>query len=225
MTRIGIIDDETLFRKGLRMIIEDIDDMEVILEAGNGKELLQQLKDRTANEQDLPQLLLLDLQMPEMNGVETAKHLQKDYPDIKFIILSTHFNKEFILNMIELGASSYLPKNTNPFEMEETIQTVANKGFHYNDEVMKVITENMRTKKKPKANFNNNLTTRELEVLQLICEQLTAQEIADKLFISRRTVEGHRNNLLMKLNCRNIAGLVVYALQNELVKINPAQFW
>jgi DNA-binding NarL/FixJ family response regulator len=225
ITKIAITDDETLFRKGLFMIIEDMDNMEVLLEAGHGQDLLNQLEDLTSKDQDLPDIVLLDLQMPVLNGIKTAKLLQANYPDIKIIVLSTHFNKAFILNMIELGAASYLAKNTNPEEMEMTIQSVAEKGFHYNDEIMKIITENMRNKTRPKASFSEQLTNREQEILQLICEQMTANEIAEKLFISRRTVEGHRNNLLMKLNCRNIAGLVAYAVQNSLVEIKLDQYW
>ncbi|MEL6943157.1 MAG: response regulator transcription factor [Bacteroidota bacterium] len=225
MIQIGIIDDEQLFRIGLRHIIEDIENVEVAIEAENGQVLLEQLKERQQQGQSLPDLLLLDLQMPVLNGVETAKRLQKKYPNIKIIILSTHLSREFILNMIELGASSYLGKNTDPEEIETTILKVASKGFHYNDRVMQIITENMRSKSKPKIAFSTHLTSRELEILQLICEQYTGQEIADRLFISRRTVEAHRNNLLQKLNCKNIAGLVVYAIQNDLVKIDPTQFW
>lgn len=225
MTRIAITDDETLFRKGLSMIIEDMDNMEVILEAKHGQDLLDQLEERTSASQNLPDIVLLDLQMPVLNGIETVKRLQVTYPDINIIVLSTHFNSAFVLNMIEYGAASYLAKNTNPEAMENVIQMVAEKGMYYNDEVMKIITENIRSKKKSKASFSEQLTPREKEVLQLICEQLTANEIAEKLFISRRTVEGHRNNLLMKLNCRNIAGLVAYAVQNELVTIKLDQYW
>ena len=129
--------------------------------------------------------------------------------------------------MIELGAASYLPKNSLPEEVIATIQEVAIKGFSFNREVMEVIRENTIQKTKPKLDnpFGVSLTNREKEVLQLICEENTTTEIGQKLFISPRTVEGHRNNLLMKLNCKNIAGLVVCALQNELVKITPSQFW
>jgi len=225
MTNIAITDDEALFRAGLKMIVEDIEDMSVLFEAENGQVLLDKLLDRKTNGLPLPDLLLLDLQMPVLNGIETAKQLQEKYPDIKFIVLSTHFSKAFIINMIEIGASSYLPKNTRPDVMEKTIEMVAEKGFYYSDEVMKVIHENMKSKSKSKAKFGNEITEREREILQLICQQFTANEIAAKLFISRRTVEGHRNNLLAKLNCKNIAGLVAYAIQNELVNINPSQFW
>ncbi|MEO1448313.1 MAG: response regulator transcription factor [Bacteroidota bacterium] len=220
-TRIALTDDETLFRKGMRILIEGFEDMEVVMEAGNGRELLDQL----ATADPLPDIALLDLNMPELNGVETAKALQKQFPALKVIILSTYFSKKFIINMIELGASGYLPKNSLPEEVERTLREVADKGFSYGDEVMTVIRENLVKKERPKPTFAPQLTEREKEVLQLICEQHTAAEIADKLFISRRTVDGHRNNLLQKLGCRNTAGLVVYALQHQLVNIAPDQFW
>ncbi|MCI4667287.1 MAG: response regulator transcription factor [Bacteroidia bacterium] len=225
MSTIGIVDDEVLFRKGLFRLVESIEGVKVVLEAGNGQDLLKQLQDLRDSGQELPDSLLLDLQMPVMNGVETAKALQQDFPEINVIILSTHFSKAFVLNMIELGASSYLSKSMPPEEMEKTILEVAEKGCYYNDEVMKIMIDNLRNKDKVKASFEPQLTAREKEVLQLICEQHTAPEIAEKLFISRRTVESHRNNLLMKLNCKNIAGLVVYAIQHKLVKLNPTQFW
>lgn len=213
---IAIADDEALFRKGLKLLIEDFDGLEVILDAEHGQHLLDQLATDL-----LPDILLLDLKMPVLNGIETAKILREKYPSIKIIVLSTHFSKAFILNMIELGASAYLPKNSSPEEVVETIRAVNNKGFHYNSEVMEVIRENMMKKNMPrnKPNLGEELTKREKEILQLICEQFTTAEIADKLYISPRTVDGHRNNLLAKLGCRNTAGLVVYALQNDIVQL------
>lgn len=213
---IAIADDEALFRQGMRLILNGYEDLDVVMEAENGQDLLEKL---SAAER-LPDVLLLDLKMPEMNGVEAAKVIQKEYPDLKFIVLSTHFSRAFIINMIELGAASYLPKNSEPEEVAETIRAVNLKGFHYNSEVLAFIRENMTSKIKPTAQFNLELTTRETEILQLICEQYTTPEIATKLFISPRTVDGHRNNLLAKLGCKNVAGLVVFALQNEIVKLS-----
>ena len=213
--KVALADDETLFRRGLKLLLEGNERIQVVLTAENGADLLDQLK---ASE-DLPDVLLLDLKMPKMNGIEVAKVLQVDYPSLKTIVISTHFSRAFIINMVELSAVAYLPKNSEPKEVIETIIAVYEKGFYYNNEVLSIIRENLISKKKPKAYFSVELTAREKEVLQLICEQYTASEIAEKLFISSRTVDGHRNNLLLKLDCKNVAGLVVQALQNEIVKV------
>ena len=202
------------------MLLEDDEDISVLFDAENGQDLLDQLK--TAN--PLPQAILLDLQMPVLNGVETTKRLQKEYPDIRIIILTTHYNKGFIINMIELGAASYLPKNTEPEEMAKTIREVVSKGFYYNDFVLSVIRENMLHKIKHRQLEQVKLTKRELEILQLICDQKTTAEIAQDLYISPRTVDGHRNNLLDKTGAKNTAGLVVFALENKLVDIDKSWF-
>lgn len=212
---LAIADDEVLFRKGMKLILNGFEGIHVGLEAENGLDLLAQL--RTAEE--LPDILLLDLKMPEMNGIEVAKIIREEFPDVKIIVLSTHFSRAFVINMIELSAVAYLPKNSEPNTVVETIHAVSEKGFHYSDEVMTIIRENLLLKKKPKVAFSLQLTSREMEVLQLICEQYNAPEIAEKLFISPRTVDGHRNNLLLKMDCKNVAGLVVKALQQGLVDI------
>ena len=218
--QISITDDATLFRKGLRLLLEDYDDLEVIMEAENGQDLLDKLVDEKQ-----PDIVILDLQMPVLNGIDTSNILKEKYPNIKIIILSTHYSKAFILNMIELGASAYLPKNAEPDVFTKTIRNVYKNGFHYSKDVWEMIQSNMNKKKIKRPGFLPELTKRELEILQFICEQKTAAEIATELFISRRTVEGHRNNLLQKLNCRNVAGLVVYAINNQLVTINPSPLW
>ncbi|MEZ4829849.1 MAG: response regulator transcription factor [Bacteroidia bacterium] len=222
MIQIGIADDEILFRKGMKIMIESFGGMEIVVEADNGKQLI----DRLAEASSLPEIILLDLNMPEMNGVDTTRLLQEKYPEIKVIILSSYFSKVFIRNMIELGASGYLSKNSLPGQVENTLHEVVEKGFSYNDKVLEVLRENLISRpNKLKMSFSTELSDREQEVLQLICEQYTTSEIGEKLFISSRTVDGHRNNLLQKLNCRNTAGLVVYAIQNQLVEIPPDVFW
>lgn len=221
--KLAIADDEALFRKGIRLLLEDNADLQVMMEAENGQDLLNQLSSASI----LPEVLLLDLQMPVLDGIETAKILRERYPNIKIIVLSSHFSKAFVLNMIELGAASYLPKNSDPDDVATTIRSVAQKGFYYNQKVLEVIRENImdKTAQKPKASLKIELTKREEEILQLICEQFTTSEIAQKLYISPRTVDGHRNNLLGKLGCRNTAGLVVYALENKIVKVKPNAWW
>lgn len=214
---IAIADDEALFRRGMRLILEDYPDLKVLIEAENGEELLARI--RASDE--LPDVLLLDLKMPVMSGIDAAEIIRREFPSILIVVVSSHISKAFILNMIELGAAAYLGKNAHPDEVVETIRMVRDKGFYYNATVMEVIRENMMgiNPVKPKRSFEVELTSREKEVLQLICEECTTQEIADKLFISSRTVEGHRNNLLSKLGCRNTAGLVVYAVQSGLAKV------
>lgn len=214
---IAIADDEALFRRGIRLIIEDYEDLKVIMEAENGQVLLEKI--RASNE--LPDVLLLDLKMPVLGGIEAAEIIRQEFPSIHIVVISSHISKAFILNMIEIGAAAYLGKNASPDEVADTIRTVREKGFCYNELVMEVIRENMFGKNpiKPQRSFEVELTGREKEVLQLICEEFTTQEIADKLFLSNRTVEGHRNNMLTKLGCRNTAGLVVYAIQHGLIKV------
>lgn len=223
MIHLALADDEALFRKGMKLLLEDYEGISVVLEAQDGEQLLQQLRQAPT----LPDVLLLDMKMPNLNGVDTAKALQENFPSIKIIVLSTYFSKAFIVNMIELGAGAYLPKNANPDEVVATIREVYTNGFSYNQAVLEVIRDNMLQKSKPKMplSFGVDITSREKEILQLICEEYTTGEIAEKLFISPRTVDGHRNNLLEKLGCKNVAGLVVYAIQHQLVKINPETFW
>ena len=223
MIHLALADDEALFRKGMKLLLEDYEGISVVLEAQDGEQLLQQLRQAST----LPDVLLLDMKMPNLNGVETAKVLQENFSSIKIIVLSTYFSKAFIVNMIELGAGAYLPKNATPDEVVATIREVYNNGFSYNQAVLEVIRDNMLQKSKPKMplSFGVEVTSREKEILQLICEEYTTGEIAEKLFISPRTVDGHRNNLLEKLGCKNVAGLVVYAIQHQLVKINPETFW
>lgn len=217
MIQLAVADDEALFRRGIRLILEDYPDLKFVLAASNGQELLDQLRQAT----ELPDVLLLDLKMPVLSGIDAAPILRREFPSIQIVVLSSHLSKAFILNMIEMGACSYLSKNADPEELVTTIRMVREKGFYYNQYVMEVIRENIMGVPTPKPEEPigvPEITAREREILQLICDEYTAAEIAAKLFISVRTVDGHRQNLLSKLGCRNTAGLVVYALQNHLAK-------
>lgn len=215
--KIILADDELLFRKGIAFLLEREKNIEIIFEASDGSEILDYLKKNKV----YPDIILMDLKMPNLNGVEATKIIQKDFPEIKIIALTSYDSKSFINNMIQVGASSYLIKNATPTEMIFTINEVAKNGFYYNESVMQVINEcATQIQKNSKLILEENfLTSREKEVLELICKQFNTQEIADKIFISPRTVEGHRTNLLLKTDCKNIAGLVVYAIQNKIIDI------
>lgn len=217
---IAIADDEHLFRSGIKFLLEREANFNVIFEAENGKELI----DFISNTEVFPDVILMDLKMPEINGVEATKIIHKTHPDIKIIALTSYGGKAFITNMIDVGASSYLLKNSSPKTVVQTINEVFEKGFYYDAEVLKIIHENIISSsgKRIKSDLDKKLlSSREIDVLELICQQYTTAEIADKLFISPRTVEGHRNNLLLKTQSKNVAGLVIYGIQKKVIEITP----
>ncbi len=217
--KIVLADDELLFRQGLRAILSREKDFDILFDATDGQDLMDQLRDSDT----LPDVILTDLKMPELNGVEATKLIHKEFPDIKTIALTSYFSKPFIVNMISIGAVAYLAKNSTPKLMVTTIKEVHEKGFYYDTQVLKFIQEGLLnpSEKKLKSNFDTTyFTKREKEVLELICKQHTTNEIAEALFISPRTVEGHRNNLLLKTESKNIAGLVVYAIQHKIVDLD-----
>ncbi|WP_034062645.1 response regulator transcription factor [Lacinutrix jangbogonensis] len=221
--KIVLADDELLFRQGLKAILQSHDSIDVLFDAENGEHLIQLLR----NAKQLPEIVITDLKMPEKNGVEVTKHIRKEFPKIKVIALTSYFSKPFILNMISIGAVAYLAKNSTPVLMIKTIEEVAEKGFYYDEQVMQYVHESITNPKDKniKSTFDANyFTKREVEVLELICKQYTTNDIGDKLFISPRTVEGHRNNLLLKTDAKNVAGLVIYALKNKLVSLDNNSF-
>ncbi|CCG52867.1 Two-component system response regulatory protein, LuxR family [Flavobacterium indicum GPTSA100-9 = DSM 17447] len=218
MIKIVLVDDEVLFRKGISFILQREPNFQIIFEASNGQELINYL----TNNGDKPDIIMMDLKMPLLNGVETTKIIHENHSNIKVIALTSYNTPSFISNMIQVGACSYIVKNASPEEVVFTINEVANKGFYYSDYVMKVIHTDIVSGKQPlKTDLDGEfLTPREVEILQLICQQYTSAEIADILSISSRTVEGHRNNLLEKTKTKNIAGLVVYAIQNKIFNVD-----
>lgn len=215
--KIILVDDEVLFRKGISFLLSREKNIEVIFEASDGMELIEFLK----GDNPKPDIVIMDLKMPLLNGIETTKIIRKDFSDIKIIALTSYDSKSFIANMIDVGAVSYLVKNATPQELFATINEVARKGFYYSEYVLGIIQNDLIANKKTKCSLDSCfITSRELEVLQLICKQKSTIEIGEKLFISPRTVEGHRNNLLLKTESKNIAGLVVYAIQNAIVTLD-----
>ncbi len=208
--KICIVDDEALFRKGMGYIISDFDGMELIGEYPDGEDFLNGIKAGDP----LPDVVLMDMKMERLNGMETTKLLLNDHPDVKVLVLSLYFSEAFVIHMIETGASGYLPKNSDPEEVRMAIEAVYGKGFYYSEAVMEIMRSNLLSREKPKPIFDSSeaLSKREIEVLELICQQFTNKEIAEKLFISDRTVAGHRNNILDKTGARNTAGMVIYAI-------------
>lgn len=211
-----ITDDELLFKEGVKMILTQ-NDIEVIDTASNGLELLEKLAAGP-----MPDIVLLDLSMPVMDGIDTLLEIKKrDYP-CKVIILTSHYNDNLIIQLLDEGASGFLAKNEAPNEVITTIQNVYNNEFHFNNHILQLIRNRRLLAKNKEA--NQALSERETEILKLICEQYTNQEIADKIFLSKRTVEGHRNRILQKIGAKNTVGMVIYAIENNLHSVSLARF-
>lgn len=212
MIKLALADDQNLFRKGMAMLLRELDGLEVTLECANGKDLLKAIAVVPVD------IVLLDLEMPVMDGVETMKRMRTDHPEVKVLVLSMHSEEKFIVHLMELGANGYLLKTAEATEVENAIRSVADSGYYFSDMVSQVMLQGLVKKEKVRPYFNvvDPLSERELEVLKLICAEKTTPEIAEQLFLSPRTVEGHRNNILLKTGARNVAGLVVFAMTNGI---------
>lgn len=208
MIQVALTDDQLLFRRGLVLLLRDMPGVQVAFECANGEELLTGLRDNTVD------IVLLDLEMPVMDGMAALHRVKTEHPSVKVIILSTHEKEQHIANAMELGANGYMLKAADTDEIESAIRSVHESGYYYSDRVSHVMLHGLVKKQKVKPLFQevDPLSERELEVLRGICQELTNTEIAGKLFISPRTVEGHRNNMLLKTGAKNTAGLVVYAI-------------
>lgn len=210
--KLAVADDHLLFRQGIIGLLNRNDDFELIAEASNGKELLEKLS------LERPDIILLDLDMPVLDGAETQRKLKEEFPEVKTIILSMYDEISHIGYMFELGVNGYLLKNAEIEEVEKAIYTLTEKEFYFNWEASKAMQKRLASKKRqvPKINGKIGISIREQEVLELICKQYSTNEIADALFLSARTIESYRKNLLEKTNSKNIVGLVWYAIENGL---------
>lgn len=215
MIKISLVDDHKLFRSGINALLSSNGTYNVVSESDNGKAFIDIV------EEVQPEIVLMDLEMPEMDGMETTKVLKAQYPDIKVIMISMHDDEKFIVHMMDIGARGYLLKNADPEEIELAINSVAETGYFFSDLVSRAMLQGLTKGGKVKPSFKpgNDLSEREMEVLQLICREKTATEIGEELFISPRTVEGHRNNIILKTGARNTAGIVVFAMKNGLFEM------
>jgi len=212
MINIIIADDHTIFREGIVSILEDEADIKVLAQAVNGIELLQQLEEQS------PDLILMDISMKELNGIEASIEIKKKYPAIKILILSMHNEIDYILKVIEVGVDGYILKESGSQELLQAIRSIMIGKNYQSQEISSIIVQHLQKKQDQKLKKAGiPLTRREKEVLQLIAEEYTNPEIAEKLFISIRTVDTHRRNLIEKLGVKNTAGLVKYAIKSGLI--------
>ncbi|HYK46724.1 MAG TPA: response regulator transcription factor [Parafilimonas sp.] len=211
---IGIADDYKIFRDGLKLCFNTDPNLAVILEADNGEELMESLKTQQ------PHIIIMDLNMPLLDGMEATKQIRKKYEQVKILVVTMYDNDKFIIHLMENGAHGYLLKNAEPKEIIKAIYAVMENGYYFNDLVNKALLKKLVMKNNLKPSFNHNieLTEREQEVLKMICEEKTAAEIGKEIFLSPRSVEGIRTRLIEKVGVRNTAGLVMFAVKNGLAE-------
>lgn len=209
--RLVIADDHEIFRDGLALMLSRQKNMTLAGQAADGGELLAMVRETQ------PDVVLADIKMPHMDGIEATKILLQEFPDLKIIALSMFSEENLIVEMLEAGAKGYLLKNADKQEILDAIASVVqNQEYYCRDTsvtLASMIVKSNFSRKKEVVEFSD----RELEIIKLICKQFTAQEMGESLFLSRRTVEGYRTRILEKMNVKNTAGVVIYALKNKLI--------
>jgi len=214
---IVIIDDHAMFRKGLMKLINLFPGCSVLFDASNGKDFIAQLNPKT-----LPDIVLMDITMPEMDGYLTAEWLHNNYPEIKILALSTMDSEAAIIKMIKSGAKGYVLKDAEPDELRLAFDEVMSQGYFYNELITRKVLKGVGqlVDGKNATSLFVKLTDRETEFLKYACTEMTYKEIADKMFVSVRTVEGYRDALCEKLDLKSRVGLAMYAIKNQLVNIS-----
>ena len=211
--KVGIADDHKIFRKGVILSLRQYTNISFIFEAENGEELLSMLQ------QEQPDVVLMDLRMPTKDGIETTKEVSRRFPDVKVLILTMFEDERFVSHLMENGANGYLLKNADPSEIKRAIMEVMAKGYYLNNFVNRVLLKKTsnRSKTIPSLNSEIVLTDKEKEVIQLLCREYTAAEIAQKMEISPRTVESIKDRLMERFGLKNTAGLVFFAVKNNMI--------
>jgi two-component system invasion response regulator UvrY len=217
--KLAIVDDHKLFRRGLRRLIEEWDkDIQVTLEAENGLQLIEQWE--SINDEDFPDLVLLDIQMPQMDGFEIANWIVQNHSKTKIIVLTMFTDDVSIIRMTKIGASAYLLKNVEPEELMGAIHEVINSGSYYSKYSTDRLINNLRNPQEPtEIDLLYSLTPREIEFLKLLASELTYKEIADRMMLSSRTVDGYRDSLFHKLGVFSRVGLVISSIRLGLVSV------
>lgn len=214
--KIVVVDDHALFRQGLCMLINLFANYTVLFDATNGKDFINKLDTK-----NLPDIVLLDINMPEMNGYDTALWIKNNHPEIKILALSTMDADVSIIKMIKCGAKGYILKDTESAELKLAFNEVLSKGFFYNDLISKKILQSMNLLVDESSSVNKilNLNDRELEFLKAACSEKSYAQIAKEMFVSERTIDGYRDSLFKKLNATSRVGLVMYAIKNKIVEL------
>jgi len=218
--KIALIDDEQLILEGVKMLLSNEKNISVCLTSNNGPDFIEKLG--TLSEDDFPHIALVDVQMQPMNGFELVEILKEKYPDLRIIILSSHYKTSILGYMVKLGVSAFLPKNSDRRTFIDAITMVYKNGvfFTAEDHQMLFTYMNSSAKKKSLFEMEDELSEREKDVVKLICQEYTNNEIGEKLFISPRTVESHRQRILEKIGAKNTVGIVIYAVVNNIYSLD-----
>lgn len=215
--KLALVDDHTLFRKGLISLIEMVgDNYTILFEADSGKDLQTKI-----NKDNQPDIILMDIHMPDMNGFESVKWLNDHYPLVKVLVVSMIEKEETIVKMLRLGVKGYLCKDVEPKEMGEALRSVMNKGFYYTDFVTGKLVHSIQFENNGNSQKNpvGLVNDREREFLKHACSELTYNEIASLMYLSPKTIDGYRNSLFEKLNVKSRVGLALFAVKNGLVEL------
>jgi DNA-binding NarL/FixJ family response regulator len=215
MPTIVLADDHVLLRNGLASLVQS-QGYTVLFEADNGLDFIKKL-----NPAQLPDIVLMDINMPEMDGYATTVWLKQHYPQVKVLALSMYDNEATVIRMLQSGAKGYILKDCDPSELQMAITSLLNKGFYYSELVSGKLVNAINKMETNAKEINNvhNFTDKETEFLQFICTDLSYKEIADKMSLSPRTIDGYRDNLFFKLKIKTRVGLVIYAIKNHLVNM------
>jgi two-component system response regulator NreC len=213
--RIILADDHRIFRDGMKALLNENTDIQLLGEGSDGNELMELLKIHQ------PDLVILDISMPGLSGIELTKLIHNLYPDIRIMILSMHTNEEFVMNAIHAGAKAYLPKDTSKAELFEAIQSLMAGGEFYSKSVSENFMKSFIKKSRTDQNLlvNEELTLREIEILKLVATGISHKEVAEMLFISPKTVDAHKNHIMQKLKLKNTAELVLYAVTHKIIEV------
>lgn len=213
--RIILADDHRIFRDGMKALLNENTDIQLIGESSDGNELMELLR---SNQTDL---VILDISMPGLSGIELTKLILNLYPEIRIMILSMHTNEEFVMNAIHAGAKAYLPKDTSKAELFEAIQSLMAGGEYYSKSVSENFMKSFIKKSRTDHNLlvNEELTLREIEILKLVATGISHKEVAEMLFISPKTVDAHKNHIMQKLKLKNTAELVLYAVAHKIIEV------
>ena len=215
--KLALVDDDYLIVTLLKSFFNQDQSTQVVYDTTDGYQLFNYLEEKKTEPIDI---LLLDLKMKTIDGLEVLKHVKTNHPELKVVVVSSHYQDNSIGFMTKEGVAGFLPKGMSPFELLDIVKQVHKNGFYLNKDQMEILREQISSKvSKPMIDEDELLTDREKEIIKLLCQQKTAKEIGEYLFITQRTVEGHKNNLFTKIGVRNVAGLIVYALQKHIVTL------